>query len=290
MGKLVCNYDELQFKDSEWQTADSRIKELITNDIFSYEPKGKDPIVASNISNFIASSNRKSIPDLSGRRVFCLDINTSKKGDDIYFDKLNKFIKNENVAKALFTYLNEVKIPYGWNSQDNMPRTEAKADAIVSSMSPVAKFLKYCFVLKNRSINKIKCNALYSEFVNYCKSQNIKYTLSMIQFYASIREYESQIKRVKSNGYSEYRATIDDLKKLATLLKWYHEDDNELLESQHLDLFIDDSPLDYNHDEQINLKKENESLKEQIEILKIKLMTKDIKNKMKFINKLNIFI
>jgi hypothetical protein len=62
-------------------------------------------------------------------------------------------------------------------------------------------------------------------------------------------------------------------------------------------LFVDDSPLDYNHDEQINLKKENkdlklenQDLKEQVEILKIKLMTKDIKNKMKFINKLNIFI
>jgi hypothetical protein len=81
-GKLLVIYEELEnMGPAQWKAIGSRIKRDLTSSTKTFESKGIDSWEGENLSNVIINSNVDAIQDDAGRRIFCLDLNTKRKGD-----------------------------------------------------------------------------------------------------------------------------------------------------------------------------------------------------------------
>ena len=91
-------------------------------------------------------------------------------------------------------------------------------------MTPLEKFLRLNFLLRNTGINeKLKIlHELYKRF------KDGKYANTSIQkFCSNMRELGFKHKPI--NGYNTYNITYDELQKMATKRKWLSNLDNDLI-------------------------------------------------------------
>lgn len=221
MGQLMVVFEELEnFNKNEWSVISSRLKRECTSKISQYEGKGKDPIKANNINNYIVLSNNDAIKDDDGRRYVVLDLSNKYKGDLSFWKSFYKECVNDKVGEAFYNYLLEVDLSD--YSCENIPHTQSKDDAIVKRLDTVALFLKEMFVLKKKEI-KHSLMELYTMFSSFCSTQN-KNTISKIDFNKKMKEYK--INSYKSNSSIVVKVKEHDLLKIAKANKWLHETDD----------------------------------------------------------------
>ena len=100
------------------------LKSAMTDKSSSFNPKGKNGFITSNLCSFWFITNMLSFPfDISDRRFVALDCNNSKKNDTEYFDNLAVSL-NDRSARALFQYLQNYDISAHNNVSAKRPDTD----------------------------------------------------------------------------------------------------------------------------------------------------------------------
>jgi hypothetical protein len=107
LGQLLVIFEELSLSDRVWDEACAKLKTMITEEgpTTTYEGKGTNSFKATNISNFIIPTNVSAIKHSDGRRIFQLDLNTSR----VVISRLLKALENEGKIKLHRAYIEIVK-------------------------------------------------------------------------------------------------------------------------------------------------------------------------------------
>jgi hypothetical protein len=252
MGKLLVVFEELEtFSDKDWEGISATIKRNTTAKKSNYSDKFEKVIVADDINNYIINTNTEALKDSDGRRIYICDVSTKRMQDYEYFGKIKNNCFNHEVGEAFFSLLSEIDVKDFRPQQ--YPITEAKEMAFSERLDFEYKFLKYEYVLQNKSIIKKKGVVLFSEYTEYCESIKRR-ALSLKMFYKKLRDIN--LETYKTNGEWCYDVSIDTLKEIAKKGKWIDKYDEEVKsESSH----------EASANEQ--LVKENAELKKEIERL-----------------------
>jgi hypothetical protein len=159
-GKLLVVFEELEhLSTNEWNSMSTKLKRYATSDTIMLESKGETRYEATNINNYLIISNFP-LQDASGRRAFLLDISTKRKNDLKYFGGLRNDCFNDEVGDAFFSYLHEIDTK-GFYAQQ-FPQTQAKLDAYAKRLSLTEQFLKFEYILMNKSLDNSVAN-IYDE-------------------------------------------------------------------------------------------------------------------------------
>lgn len=221
-GQILTCFEELENSSKyEWEAISKRLKTWATSDKITYTEKYMKSFDSSNINNYIINSNNEAIKASDGRRYVCLDINTSKFEDYKYWDDLHKTCFNDNVGEAFFSYLLEVDLS-DYN-KGKAPLTQNKKDAKISLLNSVYKFIKFNYVLCEKSINT-QTKELYDNYIIYC-NQTSNREFKKRKFLSLLREVG--ITYITKNSKCIVNYDISDLQKIADKFKWIHDDDCE---------------------------------------------------------------
>jgi hypothetical protein len=236
LGKIFVVFEELQvFNDKEWRAVDSEIKDMITDDDGSYTDKYEKRFSAPNINNYVINTNFNAVKGANGRRYVVLDINPCKMNDFEYFKHLHDQCFNNDVGHAFFSYLWEINVD-NFNSMD-IPVTSAKSDLCADLLTPIEKFLKYKYFLRDISVNK-KVKELHYEFDEYCANNKL-FTVSIQKFAQNMRELGFNYK--PQNGYNTFKISMEELKNIAQKKKWIHDLDKDEMD----EVFEDELEKEY---------------------------------------------
>jgi hypothetical protein len=217
LGRIFVYFEELQFfSDKEWNAVDSELKDMITDEYGSYTDKYEKRFEAENINNYMVITNN-SIKGVNGRRYLVVDISSKYTDDFEYYGNLRKTCFNDEIGKAFYCYLKEIDTE-NFNSLI-MPETKNKLDIVAELLTPIEKFLKFTFVLRNANIN-MKVKELYQHFKDYDNSN-----ISIQRFCTLMRELGFEYHKI--NGYSIYKINFNELETLAKKRKWLHVLDSE---------------------------------------------------------------
>ena len=207
LGRVFVYFEELQiFSDKEWNAVDSEIKSLITDNWGSFTDKYEKRFEAENINNYMIITN-STLKGISGRRYLVVDLSSKYMDDLQYYGRLRSLCFNDVVGKAFFCYLKEIDTESFLSSE--IPETKNKADIVAELLTPIEKFLKVCFVLRNCSID-MRITDLYNDFKAF-DSRNVN--ISPQKFCSLMRELNFEYK--KTGGYTYYKISVDDLKIIA---------------------------------------------------------------------------
>jgi hypothetical protein len=189
-----------------------------------------------------------------------------------YFEHLRQNCFNLECGHAFFCYLFDYDINK-FNSLD-IPITQSKKDSCADLLSPLEKFLKFEFLLKDKVI-KMKVKDLLELFQTFCTTHNLSQNnkLSIQKFNAMMRElsFDNQ----KSDGYFKYVISLERLAKVASNKKWLHDLDQDSeynVADDIIDYKINDSEKEFvSTKKYLKLHKEMKDIKNQLLVLQAKL-------------------
>jgi hypothetical protein len=269
LGKLLVVFEELQFfSEKEWRAIDSEMKDMITAKMAQYTDKYEKRFCAQNNNNYVVNTNFNSIKGANGRRYYCADINPRYMNDHKYFGYLREQCFNDIVGHAFYCYLMEYDTT-NFNSLD-YPVTQAKRDLCADLLSPLEKFMKFNYLLKEKKID-ILVKDFHEQFETYRAIKKYPPGKSIQDTTKPMRELGFEYVP-KNHGYNHYVISVDQLKQLAIKKKWLHELDKDEMKRHS----IEDYDKDDDYEEGIDhidqseyvrveiykaLKDENESLK-----------------------------
>jgi hypothetical protein len=229
---MLVLFEELESSSlADWFSIDAKLKRYITGDTYVIEKKGIDPYQTDNVNNYVILSNNDAIKNAEGRKYCILDLNSVRKGDKAFWEKVYGCFSDE-VGHAVYAYLMEIDTII-FHSEHDMPETDAKVDAINMHLRPVELFLKQNYVLQKKGIERQKVDELYqkfasSEFKTKTKNQKIEFTKSM---------RELQLDYKPSNGSNFYIYSKEHLLQVAMARKWIHPTDESVItEGEQMDL------------------------------------------------------
>lgn len=172
MGKVLLVLEEMPADTvGQWNTLSNALKHLITSDTMTIEEKQKNQFMVDNTLSIILSTNNNAIKlEIDDRRFLVADVSHSKVGNVKYFDELGSYTENDEVGEAFYWFCKkhaEENINF---KEQVMPKTQAKIDQIIDNLPALYQFIKSCYVLRKRPINK-KFSVFMTEFINYCIKQ-----------------------------------------------------------------------------------------------------------------------
>jgi hypothetical protein len=140
--KIVVNIPEISYLIKQ-RTNWSRMKNMITSDVTVIQGKGQNKIPMANKVTFFASTNDDIIFPYD-RRLWVVDVDTSMKNNETYWNNIYEKLADKRVQKAFYMYLTKTIIPYKSpvEYQNNKPIT----DSMVESKEDTHSFLKDFFV------------------------------------------------------------------------------------------------------------------------------------------------
>ena len=170
---------------------------------------------------------------------------------------------NDGVGEAFFSYLHSVDLT-GYHDQD-FPITKAKEDAIVKRLDSVARYIKEKYILKYRNFDTNLKDA-HKEYTDFCSLNNIKESCK-IEFNKKLETYKITSYKC-GNIHNKFNYKHEKLEEIAVANKWKHKTD----QYENKDEFVDDD-LDAGINKDMEDKDaEIKALREQIEILKNRLV------------------
>ena len=223
-GKLLVVFEELENTTlREWSNMSKALKTMTTSNKLMYEDKYMRSFKSNNINNYIINSNNDCIKNSEGRRYYICDLNTKRKGDYDYWNMLNDKCMNDEVGKCFYLYLLE-RDTSNFNSSV-FKLTKSKTDAITDRLNNAYKFLKFNYILSNKSL-KNTTKTLYEEYKYYCSKVGYN-KLTKRNFISALREVN--IRYSSRNSKCVYDVQLDDLKNIASIGHWYSVYDSEEL-------------------------------------------------------------
>ena len=184
------------------------MKNLISDEKISVEPKGKECYQIKNVSNFIILSNDDKAIQLEGtdRRYFCLRMNLKYRCDREFFKKVREKWMTQDFANHFYTYflrLNKSTLVH----PNKIPMTKLKR-SITEHTIPA----EICFLtdLKILVLNKSRPSQaycmlsadLYAEYRKWCEANGIEYIINNSSFAKNVKSYFD--KTTLSKGYTYY--------------------------------------------------------------------------------------
>lgn len=129
----------------ESRAAANVMKGLITDNVLSYEAKGRDAIIAKNMLKIIIVSNHDHFVDVEegDRRFAVFRVNPKYKGNNEYFKKLNAQA-NDGGIEAMLHYLLAFDLS-GWHPRNKLVETQERIKQKVKSLKDIDQFI-YNFI------------------------------------------------------------------------------------------------------------------------------------------------
>jgi hypothetical protein len=165
--KILVNWEEAEgkvgFGNSE------KLKDLITNNTFSYEQKGKDTIDISNSAKWIINSNND-VPikvGLTDRRFVLFRCDDKQKGNQKYFDKLMEDMKNPNICSSFYKLLLNRDISK-WNHEQDRPITDVYKETQSYNISSFDEWMQYFVGNMIKQEDFMSSTELFQYYTKYC--------------------------------------------------------------------------------------------------------------------------
>ena len=171
---VFTQLDEVQDLYKYWD----RLKDMITNRTLNYERKNKDPIVLSNMTNLLFTSNNENVMKISPNdRRFCLfkccNIYLNDKAYQTWF---GSYLERIDVARAFYQHLKcRPLAAYPYDFQSSRPITDYYKEAQLVSICPVARFISA--LVNDDQFRDIRAKELYERyktFITACGYKGIK--------------------------------------------------------------------------------------------------------------------
>ncbi len=175
------------------KSAEGVLKAMITEDQVMVEPKGKDPFVVKNYIRLIMASNEDWVvpAGLEERRFLVLDVSDRHMQDYPYFKAIGQQMDNGGREAMLHDLLaRDIKDV----NLSIYPRTPALLDQILSSMSPIGKYIYE--QLQSRTLGKyendwgaVLTGNMYDGYQDFCKSLGVRFKLTPEEFGKHLKRY-----------------------------------------------------------------------------------------------------
>ncbi len=120
--------------------SEGTLKQLVTEPVISFEPKGKDVVQGRNLVHLMMASNEEWVVPAGkdARRFAVFDVSDARRNDHVFFDRLNRQMDGGGLAAMLHDLL-AIDLD-GWHPARNVPQTQALAEQKVHSLDPASKF------------------------------------------------------------------------------------------------------------------------------------------------------
>lgn len=176
--KIIVNWEEAEgkvgFGNSE------KLKDLIYNNKFSYEQKGKDTIDINNCAKWIINSNND-VPikvGLTDRRFVLFKCEDKQKGNQKYFDKLMEDMQNPDICSSFYKLLLDRDISK-WNHEQDRPITDVYKETQSYNISSFDEWFEYFvgnMVFKEAFMSSTELFQYYTKYCDITKRTTISHT------------------------------------------------------------------------------------------------------------------
>ena len=120
------------------KAGESKLKQLVTEPTLAYEGKGRDAVMGKNLIHILMASNSDWVvpAGLDGERRFAVfEVNNERKGDETFFNSLNRQLYENGGLAAMLQELLTRDLG-DWTPRRSVPQTKALAEQKAMSMSP----------------------------------------------------------------------------------------------------------------------------------------------------------
>ncbi len=194
----------------------SHLNMYTTSDVITLQPKGVNAYEAENMNNYMIQTNNDF--DDSGRRFFVLDINTSKRNDNAYWDRLRGACFNDECGKAFGSFLHTIDLS-GYRDQA-FPVTQNKLSSIANNINTTYYYIKAKYVLRKVGID-MKPKDAYNDYVAFTK-KNEQHPESRERFFRFLTERGIGPKKISTNII---KYSYETLLEVAKREKWISDID-----------------------------------------------------------------
>ena len=160
-----------------------KMKDLITNDKFNYEKKGRDTITVKNLVNLLLTTNNENALTVSptDRRFALFRCSSVYKGDKPYFDALGAHLDRPDVARAFYQFLMARDLSrYHHDFQHSRPITDYYREAQLASIPVVSRF--FSALVNDNTCDDARASDLFDRFKTFHTNGNYKYPVTATSF------------------------------------------------------------------------------------------------------------
>lgn len=253
--KLLVNLNEAEGKSTF--DYDSMIKEYISEEYLTVNPKNVRPLTFKNYVRLIITSNKSNPIKLdikTGARRWVIFESTDKYidkkiyGSNFWSQVIKRFSSKEFIA-CLYKYLNEINIST-WKFHEK-PITKAFKDMAFRNIPDHIKFVeqyinkiiydkKTCFIDEkiNNSNHKISVNKFFDSYISYLSRANPQIVNSI-----SLKKFSCDISEDKDLQFTKKREGSGN---------YYYFVPSKVIESLKNKNLLEDSSFDIEHEENDN--------------------------------------
>jgi Family of unknown function (DUF5906) len=199
MDAFLVNLNELEF--SETQSAEGKIKALITDTQMTINPKGIKAMKINSYHHYIVTTNNdNSMKSKKGDRRKLISRSSDEfKGNTTYFNKMHKILEDNIVIRTCYDYFKNHDIT-GFD-ETVMPTTEFQDDLKELSVTAPEQWLKD-FTIKKRDEQTVELlgSEIYTRFTMWCNTNNKKYDTDPLKL-------GIKLKNLKIDGLDKGRHT-----------------------------------------------------------------------------------
>ena len=160
--------------------ASNKMKALITESTINIRPKGKTSFVMRSCHRFMSFSNNADPNHKLKRRDLTFRMSDSKINNVAYFTEGNSYAKDLDVAKAIYDYF--MVYPTKPNIvESDIPKGEYDEMLKETQKEPIIEFIEEILYV-NKGIKHYPSNALYENYLDFCKRNHIPFPLAKLQF------------------------------------------------------------------------------------------------------------
>lgn len=189
-GRRLVVIDECSSTKGEFLNNFNKMKNTITGDFITVNPKNIRPYVIDNFCNLMIFTNHLDSLYLesSDRRYLCLKLSDVRCQDYKYFENLRNRCFNKKTGNYFYTFLNNLTDLVPLNK---IPDTELRNDIKEISKPSIERFIDWLKEeINNNNIEPtpIPAKELYEIYSNFCEDMEIRKT-SKTKFGVKIKEF-----------------------------------------------------------------------------------------------------
>jgi hypothetical protein len=244
-GCRFLNFDEMPVDNGNCKSISDKNKSLSTEDQFDCRAMHQTPYPQKNTFNIMITTQNDAVhlTQSNNERYVLTDVDESRKGDIVYFTKLNKAVANEEVQLAFYHDMMErFRTLDDWN-EDIMPMSNTRKQKIIEALPRLYKYIKEEYILKQIDLNE-KTVDFFEHYKYITKDNTSKEKLGRLLTKLNIKPTKVNKDKVQ---YYIYKASWKDLKELFEKNIWL--DDMTDLDNVNTDDVM------YQRDEEIELLK-----------------------------------
>ena len=204
---FLVNLNEISRK--EFVGAEGRIKQLITEPIFTFHDKGKSAINLKSYHRFLGTTNdEEAVPSHEGDRRSVIirssdeiiingsDTAEVKKTKQDYFDQLYGMLEDDDAIMSVYNELKQIKNIPSMISKTIMPLTNFQSEMQALNRDSVELFLEHLAMNEDTDFTW-SCNCIWNQYQAFCNEHGHKYD------YLNSTKFGSRLGRKKIYGISD---------------------------------------------------------------------------------------